>query len=369
MASIVSKGNIQLFISYAPGTGSTALETYIHSNADKLKDLGFLILHFPNGNHGSVKDKFSRHISYVDYLAETNNQCNYVATSVRNPFSYYFAEYKRTLSKWIFYLNDKDSFIYRDESKATLESIKLAMNTQSFDEWFYFTLLKGVRYGYVYINENHAEKATHFIKNESITESFDAITDEIFSVKFSEIIGTVPRVNESGYLGHYSQEISERTKALALQLFGYYLHVHNYRFEDLKNVQDDINNQNVKFVSCEINKNLEIYQNDLVALDLDLSFLSNYQEISFNFILLNSIKNVVLKTKKVANDIKIGNFSLAFNFVAKLPVGEYTFNFSILDEIKKNGLAQKYINFKILSQLETDDNQAELPFEITFLHE
>lgn len=229
MACIISRNSKKLFVSYAPGTGSSSLEQHLRTYDHLLRADGFDVLHYPLEEFGE-NGEISRHICYYDYLMSVGNSCDYVATGIRNPFSYYFAEYNRILTKWCKLLDDKNSWIYNDGSRSTLELTLKAKNSDCFDSWFFEILTDSVDKGYLFINEDHLNRATHFIKTEDMTNSLDMISREIFSRSFSEIMGPVPIVNASNYSGNYYSNISEKTKTLALSLFAYYMNKFGYNF-------------------------------------------------------------------------------------------------------------------------------------------
>jgi hypothetical protein len=231
MACIISRDSITLFISYAPGTGSTSLEQHLRTHGDQLVESGFALTHYPKEEFG-VSAAISRHLSYREYLASGGECADHVATGIRNPFSYYFAEYKRILSKWIFLLDDLNSWIYSEESKSTLALAYSAKNADCFDTWLLNILIEKIESGYVLINEDHLDGASHFIKTENMTGSFDQIMVEIFGIPISEVIGPVPLVNASGYSGSYADHVGDATKGLALFLFGHYMSEFGYSYGD-----------------------------------------------------------------------------------------------------------------------------------------
>lgn len=211
MAAIITNGNIKLFISFAPGTGSTSLEQHLRTISHLFLKAGLSISFFPKEEFGE-NGEVSRHINYSTYKLLTGSKCEFNATAVRNPFSYYFAEYHRIKTKWTKLLSDSNSWIYKEESKSTLDLILAAQESHSFDDWFSY-VLKSTKNNYLMINEDHLATATHVFKSELLDSEFNQLIDNVFNVSnILEIIGNFPHVNVSVYKGSYHDEISFATK-------------------------------------------------------------------------------------------------------------------------------------------------------------
>lgn len=230
MAAIITNGNIKLFISFAPGTGSTALEQHLRTNTHNFPKKGLNISYFPKEEFGEG-GVISRHITYSEYISISKNVCDFNATGIRNPFSYYFAEYQRIKSKWSNLLDDPNSWVFKLESKSTLDLIIAYKKLQSFDEWFYYILQEAQEKGYLIINEDHLALTSHTIKIEELDIQFSKLITDIFSVEnILEEIGSFPIVNKTNYQEMYHNQISPKTKELALNLFGHYLHKYEYQY-------------------------------------------------------------------------------------------------------------------------------------------
>lgn len=141
MATIISKNDIDLFISYGPGTGSTSLEQFIRTFPHNFESEGCKLTHYPKEEYG-IGSNVSRHIPYTKFKEIFNRSCSAIATGIRDPISFYYAEYKRILLKWSPLLSDKNSWIYNPSSKSTLDLIILAKEVDSFDTWFNTILQK-----------------------------------------------------------------------------------------------------------------------------------------------------------------------------------------------------------------------------------
>jgi hypothetical protein len=231
MASILSRDDLSLFVSYGPGTGSTALEQHLRSCGDDLEKLGFCIEHIPEEEFG-VNSVVSRHICYADFLMKYKRRCDYVVTATRNPFSYYFSEYKRINAKWVHLLGDKSSWLYSQESKSTLDLVIASQSAVNFDAWLHGVLVGAQNKGYLAINEDHMNMATHFIRSETIDASFDELFSDIFNLHILQHIGPFPRVNVTSSDVIFCSGISESTLELGFSLFGYYMGKFNYTFQD-----------------------------------------------------------------------------------------------------------------------------------------
>lgn len=229
MATIISKNGTDFFISYAPGTGSSSLEQYIRTVPHYFEAEGCVLEHIPKEEFGIGSD-ISRHLTYTQYLKIGGRKCHAVATGIRNPFSYYYAEYKRMLSKWSLLLGDKESWIYRDASKDTLDLTLKAKELNNFDQWFRFVLLKTESAGYIVINGDHLEGATHYIQTEDQYSSFVEILLDVHGLDIRKWGVPYPHVNQTGYHGSYREETSEETKLLALKLFYSYNSKFGYGF-------------------------------------------------------------------------------------------------------------------------------------------
>lgn len=232
MACILEKSGRKLFISYAPGTASTSLEQHLRTHESELIAAGFTISHYPHEEFG-MGSEMTRHICYAQYLDITKNPCDFVATGTRNPFSFYFAEYNRILSKWSKLLENPESWIFKYHSRETLRLTLLAKTSGNFDNWFYNILADAEERGYLAINEDHLDKSTHYIRTENTTDSMDKITLEIFGVAFSDLMGEFPVTNISGYSDHYSNHTKKATRILAERLFHGYMEKFDYQYDDL----------------------------------------------------------------------------------------------------------------------------------------
>lgn len=144
MAAILKKKEKVLFVSFAPGTGSTSLENYLRENVKLLNKYGIKCCFFPDAEGWETKNQ-SRHITYQDYKKRFNVNILNVATTVRNPLKYYQSEYVRMKTKWVKLLNDENSWIYSNASKSTLELTHLAQQCNSFNAWFQLILKKKLK--------------------------------------------------------------------------------------------------------------------------------------------------------------------------------------------------------------------------------
>jgi len=324
VASIISRGAAKLFISYAPGTGSTSFEQHIRTNEHLLRANGFDVSHYPVEEFGEGSG-ISRHICYTEYLSITGNTCDYVATGVRNPFSFYFAEYHRLLSKWCKLLDDSDSWIYSPESKSTLDLALNIKNYDKFDTWFFDILLSNINKGYLAINENHLNQATHFVKVEEITKSFDRVGLEIFSISFSEIIGAFPIVNATDYLRHYSSHTTNPTKKLAFALFSDYLNKFGYSFETplLKTIGNNSSCQNDAINIIGLRCKGEVTQSELLSAHVDFCLLQDMNEFEIDLQILNDSCQVAFRKSSTTKNVTHGNYGMDFSVIANLPIGCY----------------------------------------------
>ena len=75
MVAILSKNNVNLFISYGPGTGSTALEQHLRTCCRHIEDMGFRVEHLPVEDFG-INSSISRHICYSDFLRKFGVEVN-----------------------------------------------------------------------------------------------------------------------------------------------------------------------------------------------------------------------------------------------------------------------------------------------------
>lgn len=229
MAIIISNNRKRLFISYAPGMASTSLEQYLRNVQPEFENRGFYIFNYPQSEFG-IGDSVDRHVSYVEFLSHGGECCDYVATGTRNPFSYYFGEYKRMISKWAPLLSDKNSWIYSDRSRSTLELTLAALKLGGFDEWFFGVLKGAEKEGYININGDHLAGATHYIRTESSYASLAAVVDEVLKVNIFDFNYPYPEVNVTGYRENYRDLISKETKELALRLFYTYNEKFGYSY-------------------------------------------------------------------------------------------------------------------------------------------
>jgi hypothetical protein len=227
MACILEKNNTKIYISYAPGTGSTSLEQFLRTYEHVLLYQNFNVKHFPSAEFG-IDSSLSRHICYKDYLGQTGDVCNQILTAVRHPFEYYYAEFSRILTKWSILLDDDTSWIYKPESKSTLELTLKAKNAKSFDEWLYSILKSQISLNYMVINGDHMENATHFMKCETLENDFHLIFSEIFLEDLKDQFGPFPFVNKTDYKSTYKNFVSEETLNLGNHLFRKYLNKFNY---------------------------------------------------------------------------------------------------------------------------------------------
>lgn len=334
MACIISRNSLKLFISYAPGTGSSSLEQHLRTHDHLLRGKGFDVVHYP-ADEFSQDEIMSRHVCYAEYLSLTGNTCNYIATGIRNPFNYYFAEYNRILSKWSKLLDDKNSWIYQERSKSTLELTLKTNNNCCFNTWFFDILIGSLSKGYLLINEDHLDQATHFIKSEEMTESFDLIGQEIFSISFSDLIGPFPRVNTSNYYGHYASHITQQTKKLALALFGYYLNKYEYSYEELSN-KFDIGHANKNVLEIDtitfIN-NREVIQGQLLEISIDFCLKSSIEQLELKIQILDGMNRLAFSKTSISHGVTPGRFYGIFHTIANLPVGNYVVEFVFSEQL------------------------------------
>lgn len=231
MAFILNKDKISLFVSYAPGTGSTSLEQHIRTNEHIINRIGFYVEHYPFEAFG-VNSIYSRHITYSQFLSQNGKECNFIATATRNPYNYYFSEYRRILTRWCKLLEDKNTWIYRDESKDTLHLTKAALVATDFNDWFKNILIQSQDKGYMAINENHMNMATHFIRSEIMGLSFDQIINDLYGVSLIDHIGNFPKCNVEPSNNAILAGIDASTFNISQNLFGDYLGRFDYSFEE-----------------------------------------------------------------------------------------------------------------------------------------
>ncbi len=231
MAVIISNEAVSLFISYGPGTGSTALEQHLRTHQSHFKTMGLCMEHFPAEEFG-INSNVSRHICYAEFVEVYGRSCKYVATGVRNPFSYYFSEYRRILKKWVLLLDDPHSWIFKKASDSTRKLALAAKMAIDFNAWMYAILVEAKVKGYLSINEDHMNMATHFIRTENMNDSFDMLMEDVFGVKVIKYIGNFPIVNATIRDKDYSGEIESTTLYLALEIFGDYMGRFGYSFQD-----------------------------------------------------------------------------------------------------------------------------------------
>jgi hypothetical protein len=233
MAIILTKDTISLFISYAPGTGSTALEQHLRTNEFELLGMGFQVEHFPPEEFG-INSIISRHICYADFSELFGGRCDFVATCTRNPFNYYYSEYRRIQQKWVLLLNDKNSWIYHERSNSTRLLAIAAKNSVNFNSWLYdiFIDVRKDNKEYLYINEDHINMTTNFIRSENMNDSFNSLIYDVFDVQILPCIGNFPNVNVTVRDQVCSGLIQLATRNLGVELFHDYMGRFLYSFEE-----------------------------------------------------------------------------------------------------------------------------------------
>lgn len=231
MGCILASKVTELFISYAPGTGSSALEQHLRTKEQELASAGFVIEHFPSEPFG-IGSTISRHVTYDQFHLLTKRSTDAVATGVRNPFDYYYAEYRRCHTKWALLLSDRESWLYSPASASTLRLVKLAEEAKGFNEWLHTILEEhSIANQYLWINEDHCSHATLFLKAEDMDESLSRIFIDVFGVDIPAAIGPIPRVNE-GAPWPLHEPLAQGTLGLAQSLFGPYMSKFGYSYED-----------------------------------------------------------------------------------------------------------------------------------------
>lgn len=228
MAAIMESSRNSLFISFAPGTGSSALEMFLRTKAHDFKNFGISIKFFPEEEFG-VGATISRHCTYREFNKQTGIEYNNVATGVRDAFSYYYAEYNRIKKKWSLLLTDKHSWIYNEESKSTLELVQLAKETDNFDQWFYKLMVDSKQSNhYMTINGNHLDMTNIFLRCEHLSEDFVAMTNRVFDLDLPERLLQIEYTNVTERDDPNLPQMSINTKALYEELFGHYLGTYIY---------------------------------------------------------------------------------------------------------------------------------------------
>ncbi len=154
----------------APGTASTSIErmfldqmggVYIDAPDAHFRygtrhaTLDELIVYFKSAEGGVQKEKWG-----IDLQ---NLQC---ITSVRNPFSYHYAEWYRNRTKWVDLLLEPDSWVYKQPNK--IRQIVTAVK-HDFSDWLLNNLGENARRRrQVHVNAEFVATAQYFVRSEHI---------------------------------------------------------------------------------------------------------------------------------------------------------------------------------------------------------
>ena len=194
-------------VTAAPGTGSTSL------TAAATKVAGARIVDVdekgPDSKHGTVSDLIAHG------CLPAQHGCR-IVTSVRNPFAFWFAEWRRSRTRWSAELVRPSSWVHDQPGLA--QQIEAAVKLD-FADWIRVVL--GSDPPTQHVNPGHVDEADVVLRTESLDR--DA----------AELVGTwfppVPRLNVTGpadrrYRAHYdaaARALVTRHNQPTLQRFDY----------------------------------------------------------------------------------------------------------------------------------------------------
>jgi hypothetical protein len=229
MAAILKRSQDSLFISFGPGTGSTALEMFLRSQNHNFLNFDLETLFFPEEEYASG-GSIDRHCSYMEFNRRTGIRYLNVATGVRDPLQVYYSEYVRIKKRWVLLLDDKNSWLYGERSKSTYNLVYLAKETDCFDQWFHHLMTERKKTNhYLLINADHLENANFYLRCEFMSADFNAVIKSVFDIDLPQSLLRIEYANVTEKDGQALPELNDSTRLLYNELFGHYLahYMHN----------------------------------------------------------------------------------------------------------------------------------------------
>jgi hypothetical protein len=215
--------NLGLLYLASPGTGSTALLSYLEK--------------FPTARQvprDPVEDKNGKVVVVLkhcklaelkQYAGDQIEGAQYVVTSTRNPFDFWYAAWHRSRTKWYNGLKNPDSWVYR-QGEQRLKSIT-ASKSMDFSEWIIWKTQEMYKNGeQIALHHKFLLGATHVVRMEHMQEDLETALRDI---GFKGEIAEVPQKNKNKgrndeYWRFYNAEARKRIEfcyAPSLERFGY----------------------------------------------------------------------------------------------------------------------------------------------------
>lgn len=203
--------NSKLLFTLAPGTGSTALESYLFSAVKDIDTVSQIPDSDVYDDNGQTKlDK--KHCTFHELKAHNlinSDDVSKVVTGVRNPFEFWYSEWYRTRTRWVKEIEKPNSWIFTSPNK--LRTI-VECCTMEFSDWIIHRFGQDAKDGKkIDINGGHINEASLFLRTEHLEADLKAILKSHYGDRASSLpdmarVNVTKKRDETAYWQHYSAE-------------------------------------------------------------------------------------------------------------------------------------------------------------------
>lgn len=208
MAYVLADG--RTVVTAAPGTGSTALVEAL-ARTPGVRHLGV-----PEGRGPGGPDP--KHATFAELRAAGDLGFSpvTVVTTTRNPFSYWFSEWRRSRLRWAEELPDPDSWVHRTGLAERIE----AATRLGLDDWLELVLGADARAGRTrHLNPGHIAEADVVMRTETLAADVRRHLPGVAPLRASNVTGSPARLDE--VYGERGRRLVAAVHRPDLDRFGY----------------------------------------------------------------------------------------------------------------------------------------------------
>lgn len=197
-----------ILFTMSPGTGSSALEKFLKEQAGQYDEMVIL------PDEKGVKSSYSiladtKHCTYENLKAAgvIDDDDITIVTGIRNPWDYWYSEWYRTRTRWIYEIRDINSWVVQD---ADARRMLIECCTMDFSDWIEFRFAAAAKNGtQIQINAAHTIEADHFLRMESLEQDLHGYLRTVYGDAVGEFpqiaqYNTTKKPNNDAYWQHYT---------------------------------------------------------------------------------------------------------------------------------------------------------------------